>query len=630
MPGDLRLPVAAADNADAPKGVLVALTGGPGQGGVAFVPRQRGAHARAAARLPPGDARPARHGRGGAALPGAAARGRHLGPHRPAARHRRGLRPYARPATGASTRRPTPSPTSRRCASRSGPTSSRSTASPTGPSSPSATRSPTPTGWQPARARLGRAGGRPRRPRGRRHERDRAGAARRVPRPALPRRPGRRPRRGRARATTTAPELDDTLVAMSVGAPSFPGVLAALREARAGRSAAPRPHRARRAPRPARAGAGPQPGPARRDAVRRRAAALGRRRPRPLAGREPALRAAAARTDPAPYDRATVVGNGFAQLCLRWPPTPAPPAPRSGDLPPVPTLLLAGDRDLSTPLPWAREQAAHTPQRRLVSCKGSGHSVQSRAPGGARPARGRALPAAARLAPVFEALHRRMRGRRSCTAQEEARALRSGEIGTRPPAARRAARAARAGAAAAPTTSAPASAPATPRRGVVLPFTDARQARARGRAAGGRSASATRASRPATCCSALAADPEAVELSSLDPARLRDEALRHLIDPPRALRPRARRARGRRRPGVARRPRAADRRPRPSARRRAACCWPCSAKDGDGARAAARARARRGRRSRRARRLVSRRRRRSSPTLREAPRPWRRGPQARW
>jgi ATP-dependent Clp protease ATP-binding subunit ClpA len=31
---------------------------------------------------------------------------------------------------------------------------------------------------------------------------------------------------------------------------------------------------------------------------------------------------------------------------------------------------------------------------------------------------------------------------------------------------------------------------------------------------------------------ALAADPEAVELSSLDPARLRDEALRHLVDAP--------------------------------------------------------------------------------------------------
>jgi ATP-dependent Clp protease ATP-binding subunit ClpC len=32
---------------------------------------------------------------------------------------------------------------------------------------------------------------------------------------------------------------------------------------------------------------------------------------------------------------------------------------------------------------------------------------------------------------------------------------------------------------------------------------------------------------------ALAADPEAVELSGLDPARLRDEALQHLIHPPR-------------------------------------------------------------------------------------------------
>lgn len=31
---------------------------------------------------------------------------------------------------------------------------------------------------------------------------------------------------------------------------------------------------------------------------------------------------------------------------------------------------------------------------------------------------------------------------------------------------------------------------------------------------------------------ALAADPEAVALSGLDPARLRDEALQHLIDPP--------------------------------------------------------------------------------------------------
>jgi hypothetical protein len=37
---------------------------------------------------------------------------------------------------------------------------------------------------------------------------------------------------------------------------------------------------------------------------------------------------------------------------------------------------------------------------------------------------------------------------------------------------------------------------------------------------------------PAHLLLALAADAEAVELSSLDPARLRDEALRHLIQPP--------------------------------------------------------------------------------------------------
>src|SRR5215218_2766117 len=39
--GTLRLPVATADNADAPNGVLVVLTGGPGQGGVASVSRVR-------------------------------------------------------------------------------------------------------------------------------------------------------------------------------------------------------------------------------------------------------------------------------------------------------------------------------------------------------------------------------------------------------------------------------------------------------------------------------------------------------------------------------------------------------------------------------------------------------------
>jgi pimeloyl-ACP methyl ester carboxylesterase len=180
------------------------------------------------------------------------------------------------------------------------------------------------------------------------------------------------------------PAIDDTLVAMSVGAPSFPGVLAALREARAGH-----PQHLERIVRVVRRA---QRAPAQVLSQGLHAATLcaDTRSPwggaaAPLAGREAALRkAAAAAGDPAPYDRATVIGNGYAQTCLRWPPTPAPPAPRTGgDLPPVPTLLLAGDRDLSTPLPWAREQAAHAPRGRLVIVPGAGHSVQSRAPGGA-------------------------------------------------------------------------------------------------------------------------------------------------------------------------------------------------------------------------------------------------------
>ena len=47
-------------------------------------------------------------------------------------------------------------------------------------------------------------------------------------------------------------------------------------------------------------------------------------------------------------------------------------------LPPVPVLLLPGGRDLSTPLAWAREEAAQAPKGRLVVASDSGHSVQTR------------------------------------------------------------------------------------------------------------------------------------------------------------------------------------------------------------------------------------------------------------
>ena len=86
-------------------------------------------------------------------------------------------------------------------------------------------------------------------------------------------------------------------------------------------------------------------------------------------------RAAAARTAEQvyPFDRATARGNGLVQGCLQWPATPPlglPAGNPAGDLPPVPVLLYSGQRDLSTPQAWAREEAAKAPDGRLVSVPG--------------------------------------------------------------------------------------------------------------------------------------------------------------------------------------------------------------------------------------------------------------------
>jgi pimeloyl-ACP methyl ester carboxylesterase len=62
--------VAVSDEATAPRGVLVLLSGGPGQPGVPFVSRLAGRPAGCGAgRLPAGDVRPARHRGRGAELP---------------------------------------------------------------------------------------------------------------------------------------------------------------------------------------------------------------------------------------------------------------------------------------------------------------------------------------------------------------------------------------------------------------------------------------------------------------------------------------------------------------------------------------------------------------------------------
>ena len=100
----------------------------------------------------------------------------------------------------------------------------------------------------------------------------------------------------------------------------------------------------------------------------------------PLAARAAELRAAVARIPASklyPFDRQTASGNGFVRQCLPWTPTAATPLPH-GKLR-VPTLLVNGNHDLSTPLAWARQQLAMTPHGKLVVVPGAGHSVQSRA-----------------------------------------------------------------------------------------------------------------------------------------------------------------------------------------------------------------------------------------------------------
>jgi pimeloyl-ACP methyl ester carboxylesterase len=100
----------------------------------------------------------------------------------------------------------------------------------------------------------------------------------------------------------------------------------------------------------------------------------------PLAGRRAKLEAAAARLPGlGPFDRATATGNGIALQCLYWPPVTEPPLPPNRQLPVVPALLLAGDQDLSTPLEWARREAATAPDGRLMVVPGAGHSVQLQA-----------------------------------------------------------------------------------------------------------------------------------------------------------------------------------------------------------------------------------------------------------
>jgi pimeloyl-ACP methyl ester carboxylesterase len=105
----------------------------------------------------------------------------------------------------------------------------------------------------------------------------------------------------------------------------------------------------------------------------------------PVSQRMAALAKATARlttTQVWPFDATTAAGNGIMQTCLDWPVTPpAAEASPTAQLPAVPTLILAGDHDLSTPLEWAREEAASAPRAQLVIVPGAAHSIQSRETG---------------------------------------------------------------------------------------------------------------------------------------------------------------------------------------------------------------------------------------------------------
>lgn len=76
-----------------------------------------------------------------------------------------------------------------------------------------------------------------------------------------------------------------------------------------------------------------------------------------------------------PFTAAQGAGSGLAVTCENWPATVAPKVART--LPPVPTLLLGGSHDLSCPIEWLRQEAAVTPDSQVRIFANTGHSQQT-------------------------------------------------------------------------------------------------------------------------------------------------------------------------------------------------------------------------------------------------------------
>ncbi|RAG82713.1 esterase [Streptacidiphilus pinicola] len=104
----------------------------------------------------------------------------------------------------------------------------------------------------------------------------------------------------------------------------------------------------------------------------------------PVASRPATVAATRARLTPAqvfPFDADTATGLGTLLSCLNWPREQVPPSPSAHRRIPggIRVLLLGGDRDLSTPLAWMWDEASLVANGRAVVVPGASHSVQSRA-----------------------------------------------------------------------------------------------------------------------------------------------------------------------------------------------------------------------------------------------------------
>lgn len=78
-----------------------------------------------------------------------------------------------------------------------------------------------------------------------------------------------------------------------------------------------------------------------------------------------------------PFDAGTALGNGILQACADWPRTKVDPPPRPGKIT-RPTLILAGQYDISTPIDYARRELRRAPRGRLVVVPKVGHAVAFR------------------------------------------------------------------------------------------------------------------------------------------------------------------------------------------------------------------------------------------------------------